>query len=948
MLLTAVAYAPAVTTTINPTQFISTATAIGDINGDGRPDLIVGHDNGTGQTFLGTSTGTFNLGNLVGPGAQVLTLADFTGDGNLDLATAVGVLPGTGAGAFGIAKPGFTLPFNTVAFYAADINGDGKEDLIAATFVQAASSGQSATLGISVFLGKGDGTFAAPIATTLGSAVGISKAFANLSFDDFNNDGHIDVLSPFGVRLGKGDGTFQTTTLPLAVASSGSSGGTSGSGSGSTPAAPVAPIFTIGDFNSDGNLDVAILPPTSSSATTPGSVELLLGKGDGTFSSAKTVSIGTGVTITALASADLNADGNADLIAGTISGASSSLNVLLGNGDGTFAAPSAFAVAGTPLTIDTGDFNGDGVPDLISIDAPAGSVPGTTVLPPVTASVLLSSPPATQTPTVTLLASAPRVIAGATVQYALFITPPPPAPVTPGTLPKLVNSPTPTGTVTFTDGTKLIGFANVVNGLATITSTATGVGIQSITAAYSGDANYAAVTSRSLSETVLLSAANAPLLVPSLISITAPSLFLPKDTATISIELINGGGGTASGRIAINLYLSTNGVIDSNSIPLNAPSFRNRPILIASGRSTTITASVVFGAYPPASYKIIAQIVPLTVLTAAEFTQDTLVSPTSFQAAGLVFGTVGTHHGLTLTITDAAGDQATLAIIGSGTGTVTQTLGVNDLTVTSTTSTSTLQITKRTGTFQFDAINIAGPIGTINGRTASVDGNLTVTGSVSSLFLAAAGSGNAPASINLGAGTSTTLSLGNVQGVTLTSAAPIRSLAATAWAGGAIIAPSITTLSVRGQFDADVQTHNTTALQSAILGSITGGTWAIAGNIGVLHVIGDLSTARIFAGANAGPDDIFATADDTYAAAIIGSVLIGGADTSSTIAAGATPPPGETINAGFTLLPKSAIRSIIVRGTVSSDSLFAAAALPARANLTGVLVATVSNPNFQR
>jgi hypothetical protein len=486
-----------------------------------------------------------------------------------------------------------------------------------------------------------------------------------------------------------------------------------------------------------------------------------------------------------------------------------------------------------------------------------------------------------------------------------------------------------------------------VNGLATITSTATGVGIQSITAGYSGDANYTAVTSRSLSETVLLSAANAPLLVPSLVSLTAPSLFLPKDTATISIQLINGGGGTASGRIAINLYLSTNGVIDSNSIPLNAPSLRSRPILIGSGRSTTISASVVLGAYPPASYKIIAQIVPLTVLTAAEFTQDTLVSPTSFQAAGLVFGTVGSHHGLTLTITDAAGDQATLAIIGSGMGTVTQTAGVTDLTVSGTAPTSTLQITNRTGTFQFDTISIAGPIGTINARTAAVNSNLTVTGSITRLFLATAGSGNSPVSIDLGAGASTTLSLGNVQGATLTSAAPIRSLAATAWAGGAIIAPSITTLSVRGQFDADVQTHNTTPLQTAILGSITGGTWAIAGNIGVFHVTGDLSTARIFAGANAGPDDIFATSDDTYAAAIIGSVLIG-ADTSSTIAAGATPPPGETINAGFTLLPKSALRSIIVRGAVTPDSLFAAAALPARANLTGVLVTTASSPNFQR
>ncbi len=187
-----------------------------------------------------------------------------------------------------------------------------------------------------------------------------------------------------------------------------------------------------------------------------------------------------------------------------------------------------------------------------------------------------------------------------------------------------------------------------------------------------------------------------------------------------------------------------------------------------------------------------------------------------------------------------------------------------------------------------------------------------------------------------------------MQGVTLNSSAPIRSLVANSWEGGTIIAPSITTLSVRGDFNADVQTHNTTALQSALLGSVTGGTWAIAGNIGALHVLGELTTARIFAGANAGPDDTFGTDDDTYAAAIIGSVLIGGADTSSTIAAGATPPPDGTIASGFTLLPKSAIRSIIVRGAVSADSLFAAAALPVRANFSGMLALTAGNSNFQR
>jgi hypothetical protein len=690
------------------------------------------------------------------------------------------------------------------------------------------------------------------------------------------------------------------------------------------------------------------LPPTSAT-TSAGTVDVLLGNGDGTFSSPTVVTISAGATITALNSADLNVDGNADLIAGTVSGTTSNVNVLLGNGDGTFGAASAFAVDGTPLDIETGDMNGDGIPDIISIDAAAGGLPGSgTILPPVTVSALLSSPPATQTPTITLLTSAQRVISGATVQYAAFVQTPPAPTVTPGTLPKPIDLPAPSGAVSFSNGTTLIGVANVIDGRALLTTTSTGVGIQSITAAYSGDANYNGVTSKALPETVLLSAANTPLLVPSLNSLTAPSLFLPKDNGTISINLINGGGGTASGRIAVNLYLSENGVIDSNSIPLNVPSLRSRAILIASGHSAAITAPFVLGAYDPAAYRIIAQIVPLTVLTTAEFTQDTLISPTSFEAAGLVFGTVGTHRGLTLTLTDASGDRATLALIGPGMGTVTQDSGVTDLTVTGTASTTTLQITRRTGIFQFDAINVAGSLATINGRNAAVTGQLTVTKSIGSIFLAATGSGNQIMSMDLGAGASTTLSLGNVQAVDLTSAAPIRSLVATNWQGGSIIAPSITTLSVRGVFNADVQTHANTALQSVLLGSVTGGTWAIAGNIGVFHVIGDFSSTRLFAGANAGPDDVFETDDDTYGAAIIGSILIGGADTTGTIAAGATPPAGGTIESGFSLLPKSAIRSIIVRGAASNDSLFAATRLPVRANLAGVLVATAGDPRFQR
>ncbi|HSU68140.1 MAG TPA: VCBS repeat-containing protein, partial [Tepidisphaeraceae bacterium] len=129
-LLASVSFAAPVTTNLNSAQFNISAVGTGDLNNDNIPDLLVGHNNGSAQFFRGTSTGQFSLGLNVGPGAQILALADFNGDGNLDAATAVGVLPGNGNGTFGSTPTGqtYTLPLTTVALYAADVNGDGNQD----------------------------------------------------------------------------------------------------------------------------------------------------------------------------------------------------------------------------------------------------------------------------------------------------------------------------------------------------------------------------------------------------------------------------------------------------------------------------------------------------------------------------------------------------------------------------------------------------------------------------------------------------------------------------------------------------------------------------------------------------------------------------------------------------------------------------------------------------
>jgi len=110
------------------------------------------------------------------------------------------------------------------------------------------------------------------------------------------------------------------------------------------------------DFNNDGQLDLVVANPTANS------VNVLLGNGDGTFQSPLPSAAGTNPR--SIAVGDFNADGKLDLAA--VSGGSSGVNVMRGNGNGTFAAPDHVAVgAEVTHSVATGDFNNDGKMDLV-------------------------------------------------------------------------------------------------------------------------------------------------------------------------------------------------------------------------------------------------------------------------------------------------------------------------------------------------------------------------------------------------------------------------------------------------------------------------------------------------------------------------------------------------------------------------------------------------------
>jgi uncharacterized repeat protein (TIGR01451 family) len=233
----------------------------------------------------------------------------------------------------------------------ADFNGDGEADLAVT---------DSSSSRFHILLGNGDGTFQAALATATGAGPDA------LVVADFNGDGRADVAiantldGTVGIYLGNGDGTFRSPNNYVA----GTSFNTSMS-------------IAFGDFNGDGNQDLAV--GSGGNGSYGNSVSVFLGKGNGTFSTSinlpTTTSFEGGAdgAPTAVAVADLNGDGIADVIAGNVYGA---INVFVGRGDGTFLASLNYQawgmIYGAPDNVNAfalADFNGDGRVDLAALDS---------------------------------------------------------------------------------------------------------------------------------------------------------------------------------------------------------------------------------------------------------------------------------------------------------------------------------------------------------------------------------------------------------------------------------------------------------------------------------------------------------------------------------------------------------------------------------------------------
>ena len=169
---------------------------------------------------------------------------------------------------------------------------------------------------------------------------------------DFNGDGKVDLAavnfngSSVAVLIGTGNGTFNPAPLFLVP-------------TGVSPTDVVA-----ADFNGDGRQDLAVSNLDSGTAT------ILLGQGDGTFTSS-TIAAGSGPE--GLAVGDFNGDGRPDLAFADLG--DDTVTVMLGNGNGTFtSAGGPIAIGTDPFAIEVGDLNGDGHADLVVVKQTSGDV----------------------------------------------------------------------------------------------------------------------------------------------------------------------------------------------------------------------------------------------------------------------------------------------------------------------------------------------------------------------------------------------------------------------------------------------------------------------------------------------------------------------------------------------------------------------------------------------
>lgn len=388
------------------TQGLATA----DFNGDGRLDLATANSIGNSISVLlqAGAAGTFAAQATYSTGGDFcvrLAVGDLNGDGRPDLVTVnqtsntLSVLlnsattPGTFAAAVTYATGGM-LPRGVAI---ADVNADGRPDVVV---------GSRSGSGIGVLLNSATtpGTLRAAVAYAPNTSVD------DVAIGDLNGDGRPDIAAA-------SYGSSTVVVLLNSAATPGTFGAASTYGTGGTAAPDILGDLAIGDLNNDGRLDLAA---SNGSNATVG-VLLNSATAPGTFPTATTYATGSSDKVQGVAIGDLTGDGRADLVvASSGNGTSNNTASILVNSStviGTFpAAPTMVSTGGTgPVNVEVRDLNADNVPDIAVTnfyDSNVGILLNTTVPVPVLSSAAGASGSSTSTTPLPFTVTFSRAVTG--------------------------------------------------------------------------------------------------------------------------------------------------------------------------------------------------------------------------------------------------------------------------------------------------------------------------------------------------------------------------------------------------------------------------------------------------------------------------------------------------------------------------------------------------------
>ena len=282
-----------------------------------------------------TSSGDFSVGEF----PAGITDGDFNSDGIFDVVTSnyynstISLMIGDGQGDFSSSGT-YEVGIRPLGIINEDFNSDGAPD------IAVANAGSNH---VSILLGDGFGGFAPEQTFTVGlGPVDICAGF-------FNGDSNIDIIGA----------TFNGNSI--AILTGDGTGGFTLTNSIKLPNDYKPYAITKGDFNKDGNLDVAL-----ASGGFP-YVGVLLGNGTGGFRNLQNFSVGNGLERFDIVCEDYNKDGNLDLAVPNPD--DDTISVLIGSGTGGFAPPQTFSVGSYPVGICNGDFDSDGNIDLAVTNA---------------------------------------------------------------------------------------------------------------------------------------------------------------------------------------------------------------------------------------------------------------------------------------------------------------------------------------------------------------------------------------------------------------------------------------------------------------------------------------------------------------------------------------------------------------------------------------------------